>query len=438
MKTRLAALALALSAPAFAVDLPAALRGAQAADPSLSAAAANRDAAQEYVPISKARLLPQVSFQGSYQRIDQNIDRSGAVTNFIGPSHNLQLQLRQPVYRMRDWVGFDIGKLQALQGEQKFVSAQSDLWNRTVSAWSDVLTAQALRDLYAQTVPAVARAAEQERRRFEEGDGTRDAVVEAEAQLALARSQLAEATVDLQSRLRAFNLLTRLGVGGFEGFRLPPPSALSPFPESEKDFLARVLDSNADLASARSLERIGERRVAQSAADHRPTLDLVVSASNSASDTVSTLNTRYKTNQIGLQLAVPIYSGGAVSASERQASSSYSAAQSDREALEQKITTQFTLDWNAQAAQRERLQALAGLADAAREQRLAAELGVKAGLRTWADVAVAEQSIARRQADLIRGIDGFVKLQSRLLSLLPVDDSAWGRWIAAVSAQARR
>lgn len=427
----------AVSSSALAVDLPAALRAALAADASMAAAVANRDAAQENIAIARARLLPQVTAQGTFQELDQSVDRSGTVQEFRGPSRNVQLQIRQGVYRPRDRAGLDIGKLQASQGEYKLSAAQSDLWYRTVFAWVDVLTAQALRDVYSATVQSVARTAEQERRRFEVGDGTRDSMAEAAAQLSLARAQVAEATLDLQSKVDAFNLLTRLDVSGFAGLRLPLATRLGPIPETEAQLLARILDTNPELAAARSNAQITERRIAQNSADHLPTLDVVGTRSSSSNDTINTVNARYNTSSLGVQLVVPIYSGGGVSAAERQATAGYVAAQAERDAMIQKIRTQFAIDWKSQTSQRERAQAAADLIVAAQEQRRAAELGVKAGLKTWADVGAAELLHARRQGDLVRYGESMVKLQARLLSLLPADDPAWERWTATVTAQAR-
>lgn len=437
MKRLLLVLAIVAAGPAGAVDLPAALRAAFASDPTLASAAANRDAAAENVSIARARLLPQLSMQGTFQQQNQVTDRSGTVTDFTGPYKSASVTLRQAVYRPREWAGLDIGKLQAEYGAYKLVSAQSDLWNRTVAAWVDVLSAQAVRDLYTRTVGAVARSAEQERRRFEVGDGTRDAVAEAAAQLALARAQLAEASLDLQGKLDAFNLLTRLGVRRFEGFRLPPVASLGPIPEAEDRFLERILETNPELAIARASELIAERKMAQLAADHQPTLDVIGGLTRAMNDSTSTLGTSYRNAQIGVQLVVPIFAGGGVVASERQASAAYVAAKADREALLQKLKTLYSSDWKAQDGLRERAQAAEELVQATIEQRRASELGIKAGLRTWVDVGQAEILLARRESDLFNVVATLLKTQSRLLSMLPPDDAAWEQWVQRIALQAR-
>jgi protease secretion system outer membrane protein len=433
------ALALAVALPvAGAVDLPVAQRAALLADPALASALANRDAAQENIAIARSRLMPQVSLQSTMQQTNQTTDRGGLVQDFNGPSKNTQLSLRQAVYRRRDLAGLDIGKLQALYGEHKVTSAQSELWNRTALSWIDVLGAQALRDIYASTLSSVSQSAEQERKRFEAGDGTRDSVAEAAAQLALARAQLADTTIDLESKLRAFRLLTRLPVAGFDDFRLPGAIALGALPEAEDTLLDRILDTNAEVQQARVNEQIGERRLAQSSADHWPTLDLVAGMNRAQNDSTNTLGVRYSNSQVGVQLVVPIYSGGGVAASERQASAAYQAARSDTEYLIQRLRTLYLTDWRAQGSLLERAGAARELVEAGLEQRRAAEFGIKAGVRTWADRGSAELLRARRESDLVTLTATLLKTQARLLSLLPAGDPAWERWSQSLSQLARR
>ena len=440
MKSLVLILAASVSAAmvpgAGAVNLTAALAAAQASDPTLASAVANRDAAEENIAIARAKLLPQLNLQASVQELNQSTNRSGVISEFGGPTRNQSLSLRQAIYKPRDFAGLDIGKLQAEYGAYKLVSTQSDLWNRTVAAWTEVLVAQSLRDVFQRAQEAVAASSEQEKRRFEAGDSTRDAVAEAAAQLALARAQLVEAKLDLQARLQAFNLLTRLWVPSFERFRLPSAVSLDPLPESEETFMTRVMDGNGDIAMARANEYISERRLAQNSADHKPTLDLVGSMNHATNDSTNTLGIRYRNSQLGLQLSVPILAGGGVLASERQATASWTAARADREAAIQKIKTQFVIDWTAQRSQRERADAALELVRAAQEQRRAAEYSIKAGVKTWAELGAAHLQLARREGDYVNYVGALIKTQARLLSLLPADDPAWGRWVTVVSSQA--
>jgi len=419
--------------PALAVDLPTAWQAALMADPTLASAIANRDVAAENLPIAQARLLPQVSLQSTFQHLEQATVQGASSSDFSGRSSNTQLALRQGVYRPRDWRGVDIARSQAELGESKLLSTQSDLWNRTAVAWVEVLTAQALHHLFARSLEAVTVQAVQEERRFRGGDGTRDAVVETAAQQSAVRARLTEADLELQAKVQAFNLLTRLGVAGLHERRLPTVAALDLIPEPEQQMLDRILVMNPELAAARANEVLSERRLAQASTDHLPTLDLVGAVNRAENDSTNTLGTRYRNVQLGLQLIIPIFSGGGVSASQRQAAAAYVAATADREAVAQRLRVQFGSDWRAQAGLRERAIGATELVQAALEQRRAVELSVKKGFKTWADVGVVNQLLARRESDVVDAISLFLKIQARLLSLLPTADSAWNRWASGLA-----
>ena len=432
------ALAAALTGPARAVDLPTALKAAVQADPALASALANRDAAIENIAIARARLLPQISAQTTQQMVNQTTTTGGAARHFTGQSNSSAISLRQTVYRLRDFVGLQIGQLQARYGELRLETARSETMARTTLAWVDVLGAKAQRDVYAATVDSVKVSALQEKRRFDAGDSTRDAVAEAEAQLALARAQLVESENDLAAKLRAFNLLTRLAVTDFPGFRLPDGGQWAEPAEGEAAMLERALDTNPELLAGRVTETINERRLVQAGADHHPTLDMVGSMNRAENDTTNTLGYQYHNAQVGLQLVIPIYSGGGINAAQRQAAAALSASVSDREAIEQRIRIQFASEWGSQRGLRERAAASAELVRAVREQRRAYEFGIKAGTRTWADLGATELQLARREAERISINTALYKSEARLLGLLPADDPAWDKWTTSLSSLASR
>lgn len=420
-----------LPAVGRAVDLQTAWQAALAADPTLASASANRDVAAENIAITRARLLPQVSLQSINQRLQQTTEGSGVTSDFSGRSINTQLMLRQGVYRPRDRIGLEIATRQAELGELGLVQAKSDLWMRTAWAWVDVLAAQSQRELHTRMLQAGTVWVDQENARFRSGEGTRDAVAEATAQRASMKSRLTETGLDLQGKLQAFDLLTHLGATDITNHRLTTSPGL--LGEPEEGLIERMLASNPELAAARANEAVSDRRLAQVGADHLPTLDIVGGASKAQNDSTTTLGTRYRNWQLGLHLVIPIYSGGGVDASQRQATAALTAAAADRAAVVQRLRTQFASHWNAQAGLRERWLGAQELVLAAREQRRATELSVMKGLKTRADLSHLESLLAQRESDVVDVISQILKKQAQLLSLLPTSDPAWNRWAQSFS-----
>lgn len=442
LRLTLLSLSLIAGGAVSAMDLEKAIIAAENNDPTLASALANRDVASENIAIARSKLLPQVNAQGNYARANQGVEQK----NLLGQtsdktykvnSKNSQIGLRQGLIRPRDWVGYSIGELQAEYGAQKLYSAQSDLWLRTVSAWVDVLAAVENRRAQAEAVKSTGHAAEQAKKRKAAGDGTRDNQAEAEAQHELAKAQLVEAEQTLKARQTNLRLLVG-EAPDLSKYKLPHFSRVNLLTLSEPKVLERALDINPELLSAKAAEGINDKRLTQAKLDHLPTVDLVASHSKADSDTVNTIGTKYTTSQIGVQISIPLFTGGGLNASERQAAASYAASMADRRAAEVRLTNQVSNDWASYLANAERASSAEALVKAAREQRRSAELGLKAGIRTWAEVANADLLIARREADHIAYTANAIKTQARVLSVLPVTEDVWGQWVRELGSFSKK
>lgn len=422
-----------LSFSAQAQGLRDVIAAAQNKDAALQAAAANRDAAQENIGIARSRLLPQLTYQDSRQQLHQTttqITSAGPqVRDFDGASFSRQLSLRQGVVRPRDVAGYYAGDAQAQYGGHKYDSALSDLWSRSVGAWLDVLGARTLVDAYQQTLKAVTEAAQQEVKRFDRGDGTRDTRAEAQAQLAQARAMLADAKFALKARERAYQLLTNLDPVSLDKKRLPNESVALLTEAQRDDLWTMVSSAGPELLAAQSVEDVNRFRMYQAAADHLPTFDVIASATRAQNDSTNTLGASYNSRQVGVQLVVPLISGGGIEASRRQAVATYQASVADRASLLVKLDNQFSSDWASQAGFLERAQAARSLLDAAKDQRRGIELGLARGLRNWGDLSNVELLVARRASELVNLQLSLFKTQARLLSLTPVQMPMWDAWI---------
>ncbi len=85
--------------------------------------------------------------------------------------------------------------------------------------------------------------------------------------------------------------------------------------------------SNPEIRSLKSRVEATRLEVAKASAGHYPTLDLVAQISNGQSDSVTNPFAAYYNCSIGVQLSLPIYSGGYVTSTERQAAAQLQNAQ---------------------------------------------------------------------------------------------------------------
>ena len=416
----------------YAQSLKSSLESAWGHDAALQSAAANRVISKENINIARSRLLPQVSLQGSQSTLSQTTTQTTTLgpqaSSFRGESYNFSASVRQGVVRPRDWAGLSLGKQQAYYGEVKFQSAKSDLWNRTSSAWMDLLAAKSLLVAYEKSISTVSESAKQESIRFQKGDGTKDNMIEAMAQLSQAKAWLSDAHLNFEAKLKAFKLLTSMDA--IDVSQLLPAEDKVSFKLEEKTAIwERVLEGSPELLAAKTIEQINRLKVEQSFYDQLPTLDVYGQASRAQNDTTNTLGYHYQNQQVGVQFSLPLYSGGGLEATKRQAVASLEASVADREALEMRIEAHFVSDWATQAGLFEKATAARSLVFSALEQKRAAELGLQKGQRTWTDVANIEMLLSRRISDLVNIQLNLFKIQARILSLLPSDDPAWSAWI---------
>lgn len=426
---------------ALAADLPAALAAAERHDPTLAAARANRDAAAEAVPLARSRLLPQASIDINARRLEQTSWQTSIFgeqrSDFDGPTGSRQLTVRQALYRPRDWIGVDIGDAQARIGESRLASSWSSTWARTVITWLELLAAEAQREAMAELVAAAQRIDAQTQARLARGESTRDVAAEAQAQLATARARLQESEMVLASRRQALRLTTGLAELPGPQWQLPPVLPVLPWSDAD-DAVAAVLAVNPELRAALDTSAIGERRLAQAKADHLPVIDATAALSSSESDSPTSVGSRFRTQQVGIQLSIPLYTGGGLTAAQRQAAAFATAAESERDAFEQQLRLRTQVQWATAASLRQRVVADEQLVAAAREQLAANEAALQRGQRTVADVASAAVQLTDRLAELANRRLSVLSAQAQLLALLPTTDPAWAAWVAEIDRLARR
>jgi protease secretion system outer membrane protein len=128
----------------------------------------------------------------------------------------------------------------------------------------------------------------------------------------------------------------------------------------------------------------------------------VASVSNNKNESVSTLNQAYHQKSLGLQLNVPLYSGGYVSASAAQALADQEKAQAELEAEQFSVAAEVQRLVLAISSAPARLDALQMALDANVLLLEAARRGVVGGVRMQADIDLARQRVAESARDLAK------------------------------------
>jgi protease secretion system outer membrane protein len=426
MRARAAALAVALclQAPvgAAAAGLVDDFRAALAYEPNWQAAIATRDAGVEAKAQGLAGLLPQVSLNA--QKGKASTDRE--LTSGTGPTqsidrydtYNYGLQVRQPLFRMRNWAIYQQGVAQEAYAEFNLKAARQDLALRVVVAYAEWAAASVdLQSAEAQ-VAADQFLVQVAERTLHGGDTTRVDVEMARGRLAQAQAQRTEADGRVKAAILDWQQTT-----GQEGRRrtLPAiaPEALARFrldPADLADWQAMAIATNGQIRALESAVTAAQEEARKVRADHYPTVDLYASRTRAQSDSEVTINQRYDTTRWGVQLNLPIYAGGAVDSSVRQALANLRRAEGELDATKLKLKLQIERDWHTLEAARASADAAKRVIDAAKLAARAARLGVAAGSATRADEATALAQLAGGERDLAQASARALVMWSRLMS----------------------
>ena len=420
--TLLTALALSLNPllPASALGFMEAYRAALQNDPTYQAAIAENEAGQQNRAMGRAGLLPQISANASRARVrgerEYNTQTLSEVRNVIEPlsyfSTSRTVQVRQSVLNMAAIANFRQGRARAEYSTEVFRGKQNDLALRLSSAYFQALLSQHAIDLAQAKVQSIEQQLKTAEVQFKAGDGTVTDVDEARARRDLAQAQLIEARNQLTVAMRSLQELVGDKPVSLAQLKADFAKQLKPELETLDTWLDRALETSADIAAQRRALEVAEREVDKNRAGHLPTVDVYASSGRSQSDSFSSINQEYRTRQLGVQVNIPIFSGGYTNAATTQAIANRERARNELEATVNKTHIEVTKQYSGTVSGLAKVQALE-LAVKSSEQALeSTKMGFKAGMRSNVDILNAEEQLYTSRRDLAEA--KYVYLLSRL------------------------
>ncbi|HUQ27502.1 MAG TPA: TolC family outer membrane protein [Usitatibacter sp.] len=385
--------------PAGAVDLVTVYRDAQVSDPVYQANRAIYTAAIERLPQARAGYLPLIA--GSASIFRNHIDLDGAPSRDYS-TKTYAVTLSQPIFRLPNWLNIGLARHQVLQAEANFANSQQDLGIRVAQAYFDVLLAQDNVALSETQKTAIDQQLAQAKRNFEVGTATIVDTLEAQARFDQSVAKEIADKNDLEAKRRALQVLLGRLPDSLTPLRDPLELAV-PQPNDIEAWVVAAEQSSYQIAAARENYEAFRAQVAVQRAAHLPTLDLSGSYSRNDSPTNASppiVGPVVNTSSIGLQLSVPIYSGGLIQSRVREALANRDKAEQDlentRRGVAQAVRTNFLNVTSGIALVRALEQALTST----RSQLDSTILGRDVGVRTSVDVLNAQQQVFQSRRDL--------------------------------------
>ncbi len=324
-----------LSSQVHAIDLFATYQKALSYNADYLKAIATNQAGVEQQNIAFAALLPQISATGS---ISENyLFQGGSYAYYNQPTY--AAQLNQVIFDFGKFSTYVKGKYATQLADLQLTNAKQQLMVNVAQAYFDVLFAEDTLLATQMTKRALEKQMTQAKAAFEVGSVTIADVNDAQAAFDASSAQEIQDQNNLINKKNVFRNLTGIDPEQIQplqeniNLQLPKPSDSSQWSQIAESGNLNVKIANTQVSMARE-------DISISRAGHMPTINLTaqyqyqdtgnLDSSNLPSAQLQQLVgipgsplSSYGTGVIGVQISVPILSGGAITAQVRQAIANY-------------------------------------------------------------------------------------------------------------------
>ena len=422
-----------LSAPPATLGLLDAWRLAIDNDPTLRAAGAGASAGRERLPQAKSQLLPNISASAARSNNDVNRDALDVLGQTVNSrshytSKNETLALRQPIFRQQQRVGIRQAIYQVEDSEALLEREIQNAAVRVASAYFELMQARDQAQLLESQSQFLQSRLTAASRAIASGTGTRTDLDDAQVRFDLNRAQRLEATQAIQARRRQLQAIVNRPIGELS---LLDPGRLDlapPTPATAEAWVLLAIDGSPELRSARARLDAATEEVNRAQAGHYPTVDAIVQWQRSRNEVVTQPQTGYSNSSIGLQVNLPLYSGGFTESTVREARAQQVKFSELLEATQLDLGVRVQTEFNAITEGIDRIKALEVAARSAEVALDSARKSVLAGVRSSLDVLNAQQQRVQVLSVLAQARYGLLLARVRLLSLVgQIDESAFAQ-----------
>ena len=266
---------------------------------------------------------------GFYPKIQLSLSKGRGETdaetgNFISSGNrsydtkNYNLTLKQPLFNKTLSADYDKAIANIEIGKSNYDAESNNLISRLTERYLNVLFAKDNLDFNMVRKSTLNDALTQAQKRFQAGLGIKNDINEINAELEVVGANLIEDTNRLESSKRALENL--IGTYPAELSRIDfEKVSIQPLDQSSlSTFLAQARENNAELAAAKHQISLTTSDYDKSKAANYPTVDLQITRSYSESESNITIGSSFNTKALAIQVNVPIFAGGYLSASTRQ------------------------------------------------------------------------------------------------------------------------
>ena len=383
------------SASLAATDLLRVYEQALASDPRISIARLELAIGEEQYKYARGQLLPQVSAAANLS--DNEVDfRELDLPTEDYNGERYSLTLRQTLF---DWERLSRrarAKEAIAQREAELLDAMAEMLVDVSERYFQVLLANDELELVRTELELAVRQQAAVQRQFERSLVPVTQVYETNARADRIRSDEIQARTNLELAKEELAVLTGSQIGELVSLR----DAVS-FPSLSQELAAltdQAISNNPGLKARQQAVIVAEKQIEEMRADHLPRVDLVLSQQRSDVGYDNQQTPERDTQYIGVDVTVPLYTGGSTSAGVREARHMKSIAEQELEATRREVVKATRDAYLNSRSSYQRIDATARAVESAEKAYDAMQKSFSYGTVTSVDVleALHRQTQARR------------------------------------------
>lgn len=400
-------------------DLQQAWNAAQTNDATYLASIAQNEVYDAQKSQARSVILPTIRVTGGiYKTRTQFLVNPKSSTNTRKTPGNIAVSLNQPILALDKLTGFKQVSQNAQIGQLELAQARQDLISRVIQTYFSAWLAQRNLDI----AQSVAKAAEKQYavalKNFEVGNTTVIDSQEAEtilhnAKAAVISAQGAADNAQSQLEFLVGRPITEPLAAIKDNLKLKMP-----VPDTVQSWIERAKTSNHTIKMAQLRYQMADLETTRIWQQRLPQISIVASKRWSSTDFKTSAEERTGVSTIGLELSVPIFDGGLITAQEREAQAKKTMSFQSLRATQNSIAQGTRAAYNQAVGGLASINALSAAQNAASKSFASNKLGYDLGMRINIDVTNAQNTYAQAQYNLAQAqyntIMGNVNLKSAI------------------------
>lgn len=384
-------------------------------DALLSSVKFENQATQELISQGRSLFLPSITANASYDENDNerkiltpsisgNDLLSGKKADFHG--YDYGITIRQPLFNYGAFQQYKQILSQTSLSQKKLLLAQQDLMYRVTLFYFEALMARDQIDLLNAQKKAIDEQLLESKARYEAGLISITDVNEAQTKASLIDAQQITATQKYRIKQRQIETLTGEYPKSIKGINMSIDFV--EHTDIVEKWISLALENNLELQIKQDEINIADDEINIRRSDHYPTIDAIASRSRNwdkggfpYGDTPNR-GSRSFSDTLGVQINIPIFSGGLTSSRVREAQKLKLKTVQDSKYLSRQVELKVRENYLNLKANFAEIKAYQQALDSSKLQVDSTELAFQEGLRNSVEVLLAQQVLFNAKSDLLK------------------------------------